>query len=214
MVASGRWFWFCLGAASISFHLYLVFSGMVPHLVSRPVHMALAAPWALVFIAPNRRARWIGGLLTLAVIVCCVYLVGYESQLSDQYGALRGPWQLTMSIVLLLSALEMARRSISWPLPSVALLALLYGLLGSHVPGEFGYPGLPVKSFLGTLTIAEGGLWGQLTGVSVEIVAIFVIMGAVLNAGEAGQGFMNLATAVAGHLKGGAAKVAVLSSAD
>ena len=38
-------------------------------------------------------------------------------------------------------------------------------------------------------------------------------MGAVLNAGEAGQGFMNLARAAAGHLRGGAAKVSVLSSA-
>ncbi|MEL7803479.1 TRAP transporter large permease subunit, partial [Sulfitobacter pontiacus] len=43
--------------------------------------------------------------------------------------------------------------------------------------------------------------------------AIFVIFGAVLNAGEAGQGFMNVAAAAAGRLKGGAAKVLVLSSA-
>jgi TRAP transporter 4TM/12TM fusion protein len=63
------------------------------------------------------------------------------------------------------------------------------------------------------MTVAEGGLWGSLTGVSVNIVAIFVIMGAVLNAGEAGQGFMNLAMVAAGRLKGGAAKVSVLSSA-
>ena len=36
---------------------------------------------------------------------------------------------------------------------------------------------------------------------------------AVLNAGEAGQGFMNVASAAAGRLTGGAAKVSVLSSA-
>ena len=61
--------------------------------------------------------------------------------------------------------------------------------------------------------MAEGGLWGSLTGVSVSVVSIFVIFGAVLNAGEAGQGFMNVASAAAGRLKGGAAKVSVLSSA-
>jgi len=44
-------------------------------------------------------------------------------------------------------------------------------------------------------------------------VAIFVIFGAVLNAGEAGQGFMNVAGAAAGRLKGGGAKVSVISSA-
>src|SRR5690606_19860052 len=68
-------------------------------------------------------------------------------------------------------------------------------------------------SYLGTLTITEGGLWGSLAAVSVNIVAVFVIFGAVLNAGEAGQGFMNIAAAAAGRLRGGAAKVAVVSSA-
>lgn len=211
--APGRWLWVGLGALSIVFHLTLVFSGMVPHMLSRPLHMALAAPWALVYFARGRESRWLGVFLTALVIGCCLYLVVNESMLADQYGSLRGNIQVFVAVSLLLVTLEMARRSISWPLPTVALIALLYGLLGKHIPGEFGYPGVPLKSFLGTLTITEGGLWGQLTGVSVEIVAIFVIMGAVLNAGEAGQGFMNLATAVAGRLKGGAAKVSVLSSA-
>ena len=63
------------------------------------------------------------------------------------------------------------------------------------------------------MTIADGCIWGALTGVSVSIVAIFVIFGAMLNAGEAGAGFMNVAASAAGRLRGGAAKVSVLSSA-
>ena len=92
-------------------------------------------------------------------------------------------------------------------------LFLLYGLFGDLIPGEFGHGGIPLGSFLGTLIITEGGLWGSLTGVSVSIISIFLIFGAVLNAGEAGRGFMNLAVASAGNLKGGAAKVSVISSA-
>jgi TRAP-type uncharacterized transport system fused permease subunit len=61
--------------------------------------------------------------------------------------------------------------------------------------------------------LPRAGIWGSLAGVSVSVVAIFVIFGAVLNAGEAGQGFMNVAAAAAGRLKGGAAKVSVISSA-
>ena len=118
-----------------------------------------------------------------------------------------------VGVGLILLTLEMARRTVSWPLPLITLLFVLYGLFGSHIPGEFGHPGLPFNSFLGTLVITEGGLWGKLTGVSVSVVAVFVIFGAILNAGEAGQGFMNIAIAAAGRLKGGAAKVSVLSSA-
>ena len=40
-----------------------------------------------------------------------------------------------------------------------------------------------------------------------------MIFGAVPNAGEAGQGLLNIASAAAGRLKGGTAKVSIISSA-
>ncbi|MAI45863.1 MAG: TRAP transporter fused permease subunit [Hyphomicrobiaceae bacterium TMED74] len=205
--------WIALGAASVIFHIWLIFSGLVPNLIARPLHMALALPWVFIFAAKTDWGRWTGTAFTILGLACCFYIVANEAELSEQYGSLEGQLQLFISIALLLVVLEMARRAIGWPLPVIAGLALLYGLLGSHLPGEFGHPGLPIDSFLGTMVVAEGGLWGSLTGVSVNIVAVFVIMGAVLNAGEAGQGFMNLAAAAAGRLKGGAAKVSVVSSA-
>ncbi|MEK9752477.1 MAG: TRAP transporter fused permease subunit [Rhodospirillaceae bacterium] len=202
-----------LGAVAIAFHIGLIFSGLVPNLVARPLHMALALPWVFLYAEPAGWRRWTGVPLAALGLASCFYIVLNEAAISDQYGMLQGTGQLVMAWGLLLVVLEMARRAIGWPLPLVALLALLYGLWGEYLPGEFGHPDLPVASFLGTLTIAEGGVWGSLTGISVGIVAVFVIMGAVLNAGEAGQGFMNLASAAAGRLKGGAAKVSVLSSA-
>ncbi len=202
-----------LGAASIIFHLGLIFYGLVPNLIARPVHMMLALPWIFVFAAKTKSERYSGWALAAAGMACCLYIIINEAELSDQYGSLYGQHQMVMAVVLLLVVLEMARRAIGWPLPLVAALALAYGLWGQYLPGEFGHPGLPAVSFLGTLTVAEGGVWGSLTGISVGVVAIFVIFGAVLNAGEAGQGFMNLAAAAAGRLKGGAAKVSVLSSA-
>ena len=205
--------WLVLGAASIAFHLWLIFSGLIPNLVSRPLHMALAVPWIMLVAGRGRVETAIGWCLGLGAIAVCLWIALNEASLSDQYGSLSGHGQLAASAVVIICVLEMARRAIGWPLPYVAAVALVYGLFGNHVPGELGHPGLPVDSFLGTLVIAEGGLWGQLTGVSVSVVAVFVIFGAVLNAGEAGQGFMNLALASAGRLKAGAAKVSVLASA-
>ncbi len=206
-------FWPVLGAVSVAFHLWLIFSGLVPNLVARPLHMVLAMPWVLILIAQGPVARWTGVALTGLGTAICAYIIVNEAALGDQYGALYGNDQVIGAVVLLAIVLEMARRAVGWPLPLFAALALAYGVFGDRLPGEFGHPGLPLESFLGTLTIAEGGLWGSLTGVSVSIVAVFVIFGAVLNAGEAGQGFMNVATAAAGRLKAGAAKVSVLASA-
>ncbi len=205
--------WAGLGVLSIGFHIWLIFSGLVPNLISRPAHMALALPWIFIFLSTTPRSRWSGVFLTAIGLACCAYISANEAALSDQYGSLEGTLQMVIAATLILIVLEMARRAIGWPLPAISAIAVVYGLTGHHLPGEFGHPGLPAESFLGTLTIAEGGLWGSLTGISVSIVAIFIIMGAVLNAGEAGQGFMNLAIKAAGHLKAGAAKVSVLSSA-
>ena len=175
--------------------------------------MALALPWVFVFASHGIFQRRFGLFLTIVGSLFCGFIALNESALSDQYGFISGGWQVMVGVGLILLTLEMARRTVSWPLPLITLLFVLYGLFGSHIPGEFGHPGLPFNSFLGTLVITEGGLWGKLTGVSVSVVAVFVIFGAILNAGEAGQGFMNIAIAAAGRLKGGAAKVSVLSSA-
>jgi len=213
MPGTTRYIWVVLGGLTIFFHLWLIFSGLVPNLISRPLHMALALPWALVFIATTKFSRISGAILAALGIFSTLWVAFNQSMLSDQYGFIANDFQTFIAISLLVVVLEMARRSIGWPLPLVAVTALSYGLFGQYIPGEFGYPGIPLQSFLGTLTIAEGGIWGKLTGISVSIVAIFVIFGAVLNAGEAGQGFMNVAAAAAGRLKGGAAKVSVISSA-
>jgi len=203
-----------LAAVSVAFHIYLIFSGLIPNLISRPVHMTLALPWVFVFVrTDNPLERVVGYVMTAAGILICAYIALYENMLGEQYGYLNGPLQMAMAVGLIVIVLEMARRAINWPLPMVAVIVLCYGMFGEYVPGEFGHPGLPLASLLGNLTIAEAGFWGPLTGVSVNVVAVFVILGAVLNAGEAGQGFMNLAIAVAGRLRAGAAKVSVLASA-
>ena len=200
-------------ACLVAFHLGLIFWGLVPNLVSRPLHLALALPWIFLFVEGSRASRWSGIVFCALGMAASIWIAWQHSALGDQYGFLEGDFQIGIAVVLLVVVLEAARRAISWPLPLVALLALFYGLFGQHIPGEFGHSGTPLASFLGTLTIAEGGVWGSLAGVSVSVVAIFVIFGAVLNAGEAGQGFMNIASAAAGRLKGGAAKVSVISSA-
>ena len=203
-----------LGIASVAFHLYLVFSGLIPNLVTRPIHMMLVLPWVFVLGAQGGLwSRASGWLFCLVGLAACGYILAFGAQLDEQYGALKGPLQIAMAFALLLVVLEMARRAVKLALPLVALLALAYGLFGQHLPGEFGHAGIPLRSFLGTLTITEGGVWGQLTGVSVTVVSIFVILGAAVGAGEGGTGFMALATRLAGRLRAGAAKVSVLSSA-
>ena len=205
--------WIGLGALTVFFHLGLIFYGFTPNLISRPLHLALVLPWVFLYPAKTQFEKISGALMTAFGVAACIWIAFHHVAIRDQYGSLEGPLQAVIAFGLVAIVLEAARRMIGWPLPLVASIVLAYGLFGQYIPGEFGHSGTPLTSFFGTLVMSEGGLWGTLTGVSVGVVSVFVIFGAILNAGEAGQGFMNVAAAAAGRLPGGAAKVSVLSSA-
>lgn len=201
---------------TIGFHVYLIFTGLMPNLVSRPVHLALVLPW--VFLLGNNTkvssfTKYFGFVLLFGALLSTYYIVTNHSFLEDQYGSLEGKLQFVMSIILILSVLEMARRAIKLALPLTAAIALAYGIYGHLIPGNFGHQEIPIESFLGTLVIAEGGIFGPLTGISVNVVAVFVILGAYVGVGEGGNAFMSMSTKLAGRLRGGAAKVSVLASA-
>ncbi|HEX6980107.1 MAG TPA: TRAP transporter fused permease subunit [Alphaproteobacteria bacterium] len=199
---------------TVGFHVWLIFSGLIPNLVSRPLHLLLTLPW-IFFIGARGSAlsRGFGYAMGALGIGCCLYIIFDRDRLLDQYGTLEGWFQFAVAVVLIAVVLDMARRAIKPVLPSVALLALAYGLFGNLIPGEYGYDGLPLDSFLGTLVIAEGGIWGELTSISATVVAPFLILGAVIAAGDAGEGFMAIAKRIAGRYRAGSAKVEVVASA-
>ncbi len=202
------------GLATVGFHLYLVFAGLLPGLVSRPIHLMLAIPWVFFLDAQGGRlSRWSGYALGIAGLASAAWISFNHAGLADQYGSLQGGAQIAGAVALIVVVLEMARRAIKAVLPAVAAIVLLYGMFGHWVPGQFGHGELPLEYFLGTLVISEGGLWSRLTGISATVIAPFIILGAFISAGGAGTGFMSLATQVAGRFRAGAAKVGVLASA-
>jgi TRAP transporter 4TM/12TM fusion protein len=201
-------------ALSVGFHVAIIFSGIIPALIVRPAHLALAMPFVFVFGPRGGRVSRIAGWVLCALgLASCGYVMAWRRDLVDQYGSLEGGLQHVVAVVLLLVVLDMARRAIKPVMPAIALIVLLYGLYGDLIPGEWGHGGMPLESFLGTLTITEGGIWGTLTATSAELVAPFMILGAFVAAGEAGTGFLTFAQKVAGRFRAGAAKVQVIASA-
>ena len=137
--------WAAWGALSVGLHLGLVFYGLVPNLVNRPVHLALALPWIFVYGAQTPWARRTGWALASAGMLGCAWIALRHDALGDQYGFLESPFQVALAIALLVVVMEGARRAIGWPLPLLALLSLLYGLGGQYLPGEFGHSGTPLS---------------------------------------------------------------------
>ena len=85
--------WAALGAAAIAFHLWLIFSGLIPNLFSRPIHMAFALPWALIYAARTPAMKISGAILGALGLFASLWIATNESALSDQYGFLEGDFQ-------------------------------------------------------------------------------------------------------------------------
>ena len=147
-----------------------------------------------------RAARVSGWLFLFAGVTVCGLIMANRRALIQQYGALDGPLQIALALVLIVVRARngACARSRSC-LPAVAVLSARLRVLRGTDPGRFGHGGMPVDYLLGTLTITEGGLWGTLTGTSVDTIAMFVIPRRLhLGPGRPGQGFMAFATQLGG----------------
>src|SRR2546430_16031601 len=60
--------------------------------------------------------------------------------------------------------------------------------------------------------VADAGALGSLTGISSNILMIFILFASFMLHSGVGQFFMDISVALAGRFRGGPAKVAVLSS--
>ena len=98
-----------MGALTVLFHLVLIFYGLVPNLVARPIHMALALPWVLFFTSTTRISKYSGILFSILGVSACFWIAINHSNLSDQYGSLEGDFQICVATVLLLVVIEAAR---------------------------------------------------------------------------------------------------------
>ncbi|MPV86181.1 TRAP transporter permease [Ostreibacterium oceani] len=205
-----------LAVITVVFHLWLIFSGLLPNLITRPLHMLFAVPWAFFSVQQLANKPLWYRLFSYALGVVAVIILAWiainRNEVVEQYGILYGHAQLIGAGLLLVITLEMARRQIKAALPIVALCAIAYAAFGRHIPGNLGH-NIPFEAILGDLTITEAGLWGMLTGTSVNTISVFIILGAAISCGLGGTAFMSLAQRLAGHYRAGAAKVAILSSA-
>ena len=197
------------------FTLFLPVYAFLPNLVERAIHLGLVIP--LVFLAgkkpPGKGGLFLNILISVLGLFLCLYIViGFE-EILEQYGIVKNQGQVLMGVLMVLIVLEAARRMIKPILPTITLLFLLYALLGHHIPGFFGHMKYELSQVAGLLYLTTGGIWGQLTGISANIIAIFVLLGAFIGFTGGGTGFQKISLRLAGRLKGGPAKVATVASA-
>ncbi|HIO29772.1 MULTISPECIES: TRAP transporter permease [Marinobacter] len=195
---------------------YIVEFGVFNSTEARSIHLAFAA--FLAFAAyPMIRGRnvdhvpvydWI---LALAAAFAASYLYLFYDQLATRPGS-----PITQDLIIALGGLvlllEATRRALGLPLTIVAGVFLIYALAGPYMPDVISHKGASLSKLSSHMWLGTEGVFGVALGVSTSFVFLFVLFGALLERAGAGNYFIQVAYAMLGHMRGGPAKAAVVSS--
>jgi TRAP transporter 4TM/12TM fusion protein len=119
---------------------------------------------------------------------------------------------ITFAIIGMIGLIEATRRAIGLPLMIVAMVFLSYCFIGPYLPEVLSHTTKSLGRVSDHLWISTEGVFGITLGVSSSLVFLFVTFGALLERAGAGNWFIKLSFSLLGHLQGGPAKAAVVSS--
>jgi TRAP transporter 4TM/12TM fusion protein len=122
--------------------------------------------------------------------------------------------EVALGSIMALLVIEACRRSLSpWMAVTIGL-ALLYLGTSQWVPGLFNFKGYSFPRMVEFVYLAgDEGMYGFLTGISSNILFIYVLFAAVMMKAGVGEFVIALAVRLAGWARGGPAKIAVIASA-
>ncbi len=152
---------------------------------------------------------WIAGIVAA---LCAAYIYIFYVELSGRPG-LPTTLDLVVSITGLILLLEATRRALGPPLMVVGALFMLYAFAGPYMPDVIAHQGASLNKGMSHYWLSTEGVFGVALGVSTSMVFMFVLFGAMLEHAGAGNYFIRVAFAMLGHMRGGPAKAAVVSSA-
>jgi TRAP transporter 4TM/12TM fusion protein len=151
---------------------------------------------------------WIFALLGA---LSSAYLVIFEAELAGRAGA-PTTVDVGVAVVGMVLLLEATRRALGPPLMVIALLFLTYTFAGPHMPGVIAHKGASLNKAMAHQWLTTEGVFGVALGVSTSFVFLFVLFGALLEKAGAGNYFTKVSFSLLGHMRGGPAKAAVVSS--
>ena len=203
-------------AASL-YHLYYAYAHPFFALDHRALHWFFMS--ILVFAlypltkkhSPWHRMSVLDGIFLIASGAICIWLFLNSTPIMNRAGSYE-TLDVVMGCLLVLIVLEASRRSTGLSVSLIAIVFILYALLGPWLPDVISHKGYSIKRLATYLSLSTDGIFGVPIGVSANFILLFILYGTLLRKTGAGEFFTDIAFALTGWARGGPAKAAVISS--
>jgi TRAP transporter 4TM/12TM fusion protein len=181
------------------------------------IFIAITFPIAfLTTTAHPRRATlaWTDvALAALSLAVALYYIVLNDRFLNWSRGFSQATTgDIVVGFALVALVIELCRRSVGWGLTTLVVVLLVFTVFGVWMPGALRHDNFSVPYFIEMMTIMENGVFGAPLEVAATYAFLFVLFGSFYEKSGGGQLFFELASAVTGRMRGGAAKACVTAS--
>ena len=191
--------------------------GILNDTEARAIHLAFALflaflAWPAFKGSPRRYVPVVDWVLALLAAFAGAYIMLFYAELATRPGQ-PNTVDIAVAFAGLVLLLEATRRAVGWPMAALATIFLAYCLLGPWLPEVLAHKGASVNRLLSHMWLTTEGVYGIALGVSAGTIFVYVLFGALLDRAGGGNYMMQVSFAALGHLRGGPAKVAVVSSA-
>ncbi|WP_462332227.1 TRAP transporter permease, partial [Schwartzia sp. (in: firmicutes)] len=198
------------------YHLYTAAFGPPVTLVHRSLHVAMIMALGFLMYPAGKSSDMtkpsiLDWLLALLSFAAPIYIW------SDYMGVVQragnpNDTDLAMATLLVVLVLECSRRVTGNALTILSVVFIIYGLFGREFPGMFMHRGYDWASLSNHFFANTEGIYGTSVSVAASYIFLFILFGTVMSKCGMGQFFNDIALALAGHTKGGPAKVSVIAS--
>jgi TRAP transporter 4TM/12TM fusion protein len=204
-----------------AFQIYTAGAGPYIAMVQRAVHVcfaiilcAMAYRMKMEKERPQPLAVYLLDLLEIvAALVVTVYIVMSVDRLVIKIGFARPSiTDMVFGYIMTFLVINASRKAIGWAFTWMALAFIAYTIVGPWMPGLLSHAGYSPNEVAALLLVNPLGIYGQITGTSANVIAIYIIFGAIMLRTGAAKAFLNVALMLAGRLMGGSAQVAVVAS--
>jgi len=219
------WFVFFFAVAFAVWHILTNLVWLEPGIWQNAIHYAgfafLAAITTSFRLRNQSKMMYIVNIgLGLLVAASALWIAGAQNGVYERTLAETGlSWQFKTidwiaGFAVIIGAIEFTRRMTGWIIPSLVIIAVSYILfLGEYFPGAFRAASLPLDDVMFRSLYNDEGMFGIITTISSANITLFMIFGAFLVVSGASDFVIEISKVIAGRFRGGAAFVAVISSA-
>ncbi|MGE4276907.1 MAG: TRAP transporter permease [Lawsonibacter sp.] len=209
------------------FHIFTGYHGLLPYISQRGIHLAFGVTIVLLAnplhehffkkkFANIKAFEVIARIIDLILIVAiwaAVFMARDEvSKISDRLGVVTFIATIAGALLLFI-VLEATRRCLGWIMPILALIFIAYALAGPYLPLSIAHRGYSMIRIFQFLATDLDGIFGTTMSVSATVIFMFVMFGSFLEQSGCSSFINNIAFALTGKIRAGAALSAVVASA-